>query len=344
MTTTSTAAVLEQYGAPLALRQLPKPVPQAGEVLVRVMASGLCGTDLHMQDGRVAAVRLPHVPGHETSGVITAIGDDVDRVRVGDCIIVGIDVTCGTCRYCASGLPNLCARLTRFGFEKDGGLQEYMAIPARNALTFNSSKVSFAKAAIIPDAVACMYRAIKVQGQVCVADRVCLLGMGGLGFQGIQIAKLCGAETYCTSRHDEKLDIARSMGADHVINTAAQDLRQAILDSTGGELCDVVVDHIGSRTSVQAALDICRPGGRVVVVGYTDDEYCIDSQTMVLREKQIIGVRGSTIQDLTETIRLVEAGKIDPFVSNSYQLTKVNQALQSLRDGQSMGRTVVVME
>jgi len=338
------AAVLEQFDAPLSLQQKPKPVPKPGEVLVHVMASGLCGTDLHMQDGRVAAVKLPHVPGHETAGVIEAVADDVDDVNVGDSVIVGIDVTCGRCRYCVTGMPNLCARLVRFGFELDGGLQEYMAVPARNVLVFDNDQMTYGQAAIIPDAVACMYRAIKVQGQVRPCDKVCLLGMGGLGFQGIQIAKLCGAEVFCTSRHEAKLDIAQSMGADHVVNTASEDLRQMIMEYTNNELCDVVVDHIGSRQSVQDALDVCRPGGRVVLVGYADDTYSVNFQTMVLREKQIVGVRGSSRQDLVEATHLVEAGAIEPFVSDVYPLGLVNDALMALREGRSVGRTVVTME
>jgi len=342
------AAVLEEFGADLALRQRAVPEPGPDEVLVRVRAAGVCATDLEIQDGRIDTVRCPHVPGHETAGEIAALGAGVggrgvagSGLDVGDAVVVGLDVTCGRCRACQAGRTNLCTALVRLGFEADGGLEEYLVAPARNVVRFDPGRLPFEQAAIIPDAVACMYRAIVTVGQVRAGDRVCLLGIGGLGFQGLQLAKLCGAQVLCTSRHATKLAQARALGADHTVDTSRQDLLGAVHDATGGELCDVVVDNIGSRSSVQTAIDICRPGGCVVLVGHVAESFEASFRPMTSLEKRIVGVRGSTRRDLEETVRLAQRGAITPFVSDVYHLPQANQALADLRAGKPSGRIVV---
>ncbi len=339
---TMKAAVLEQFGSELRIRRLPVPTPGKGEVLIKVKASGLCGTDLHIQDGRLPSVTLPYIPGHETAGEVYELGEGVEGLEKGDAVIVAIDIVCNRCRFCVTGRANLCTNLVRLGFERNGGHAEYMVAPAANLLKFKKS-VPFEKAAIIPDAVACMYHAIKNQGNVRASDNVCIMGIGGIGFQGIQIARHFGASVFCTSRNDKKLKMAKDFGASHGINTQTDDLYEAIRELTHNELCDVVFDNIGSASSVQASLDICRPGGKVVVVGYNEETYQVRFQGMVMKEKEIIGIRGSNRRDLIETIRLVEQGIIDPYVSNQYNLEDINEAMACLREGKSLGRTVLTM-
>ena len=336
------AAVLEEFKKDLVIKEIPIPTPKRGEVLIKVRASGLCGTDLHIQDGRLQTINLPYVPGHETAGEVWALGEDVEGFEIGDRVIVAIDILCNTCRFCTTGRGNLCVNLVRLGFERDGGHQEYMIAPAANLLKF-SREVPFEKAAIIPDAVACMYHAIKNQAQVRATDRVCILGIGGLGFQGIQIAKYFGAEVFCTSRNDEKLEIAKKYGADYVINTSRENLYEVIKNITSGEMCDTVFDNIGIASSVQTGLDICRPGGKVIMVGYSEDKFYAEFQSTAMKEKEIIGIRGSNRRDLVETIRLVEKGIIDPYIYRTYSLDDINLALRDLREGKSLGRTVLVM-
>lgn len=339
---TMRAAVLEQFNSDLCIREIPIPSPKRGEVLIRVKASGLCGTDLHIQDGRLSTIKLPYVPGHETAGIVYELGEDVTGFETGDPVIVAIDILCNTCRFCTTGRGNLCTGLIRLGFERNGGHEEFMTAPAANLLKFDK-KVPFEKAAVIPDAVACMYHAIKNRGQVRASDKICILGVGGLGFQGIQIAKYFGAEIFCTSRNDKKLEIARQYGADHVINTAKENLIDAVRDLTAGEMCDAVFDNIGIDSSIQTGLDICRPGGRVVMVGYSEDRFHADFQSTAMKEKEIIGIRGSNRRDLVETIRLVEKGILDPYIYRTYSLNDINQAMADLRSGKSLGRTVLLI-
>lgn len=343
MSQTMRAAVLRQFHQDLIVEEKPVPMPGFGEVLVRVRASGLCASDLHIQDGMLSTVRLPYTPGHEMAGEVAALGEGVTGLKIGEHVVCAIDITCKTCRFCRRGRANLCRKLIRVGFERDGSHAEYAVVPADNLFVIQKD-IPFPQAAILPDAVACMYHAIKNQGKVTAGDWVLLLGIGGLGLQGVQIAKYFGARVCVTSRQDSKLRLALQLGADYAINTGSQNLYQQISEITKGELCDVVFDNIGIQHSVEESLQVLRPGGRVVVVGYGDAQFTASYQDLVIREKEIVGIRGSTRQDLAECIGLVERGIVKPIVDKTYPLADINKGLSDLREGRNMGRTAIVME
>ena len=339
---TMKAAVLRQFGLPLIIEDKPIPVPGPYEVLVKVMASGLCVTDLHIQDGIIGSIRLPYTPGHEMAGVIARIGDGVTRVKEGDHVVGAIDITCGTCKYCLSGRTNLCRNLVRIGFEQDGSHEEYCVIPEDNAFKV-ADHVPFDKMTSITDAVGCMYNAVKNRAGVRPGDRVLILGTGGLGMNAIQIAKLFGAEVYATSRQQDKLDISLKMGADAVINTKEQNLHDEIVRLTRGEMCEVVIDNIGIKTSINDSLKLVCPGGRVIVAGYNDPFFEADFWDVMKNEKEIIGIRGMTRQDMAEIIHFVETGKIVPFIFKTIPFEEINTGLNMLRTGEAKGRVVLMM-
>lgn len=336
------AAVLKAFGEDFILEDVIIPEPTGDEVLIRVRASGLCGTDLHIQEGKIASVQLPYIPGHEMAGEVFQIGSDVQRVAVGDRVSVHIDISCQTCEFCRSGRSNICQSLVRIGFERDGSHQEYCIVPEANVFKVGKS-ISFAEAAVIPDAVACSYHAVKAKARVNAGDYVCVLGVGGVGLHTVQFSKLFGAKVIATSRTDEKLELSRKLGADHVINTATHDLEEEIKRITGGRLCDVVFDNIGIEGSIQLSLDICKPGGKAIIVGYIDTNFSANYQDMMKHEKEIIGIRGSTPEEMQEVIRLVEERKITPFIYKTYPLADINKAAAELRSGKSLGRIVLVM-
>ncbi len=284
------AAVLKEYNKDMVIEYVARPEPKRGEILVKIIASGLCGTDVHIQEGKIPTVTLPYIPGHELAGEVFEIGEGVEGFSVGDHVVSSIDETCGVCRFCRTGRTNLCSKLRRVGFERDGSHAEYAVVPAELLFKIDKS-IPPEVAAVIPDSVACMYHALAGQGKVKAGDRVCIMGIGGLGFQGIQIAKHFGAEVFATSRKDRKLQKAKEFGADHVINTKTHSLKDEITRITECEMCDVVFDNIGIEASIQWALDICRPGGKVVIVGYIDNVFHANYQDVMLFEKEIIGIR-----------------------------------------------------
>lgn len=339
---TMQSAVLRQFGHPLNIEEKPIPSPGPGEVLVKIRASGLCVSDIHIQDGIIGTVRLPYTPGHEMAGVIAQVGEGVTSVQVGEHIVGAIDINCGTCKFCLSGRTNLCKNLVRVGFERDGSHQEYCVIPAANAFKV-ADTVPFDQMTSITDAVGCMYNAIKNRARVQPGHRGLILGTGGLGMNAIQIAKIFGAEVYATSRQQDKLDISLQMGADAVINTKEQDLYAEIVRLTDGEMCDVVIDNIGIKSTINDSLKLVCAGGRVIVAGYNDPTFEAEYQDIMKFEKEILGIRGMTKQDLIEVIRLVETKKIVPFVYKTIPFEQINEGLQMLRTGEAKGRVVLMM-
>lgn len=337
------AAVLRNFHQNLSIEEVEMPEPGYGEVLVKVRASGLCASDLHIIDGILPTVKLNYIPGHEMAGEVFKLGAGVSDWEIGQRVVASIDITCGHCKACLRGHSNRCRELKRIGFELNGSHEEYAVVPEGNLFSI-SDKIPFEQAAVIPDAVACMYHAIKNIGEITAGDKVLFLGVGGLGLQGVQIAKAFGAEVYATSRQDKKLELAAQFGADAVINTAGQDLSEEIKRITGGELCDVIFDNIGIQNSVDECLRLVRPGGKIIVVGYNDQEFTANYQELVIKEKEILGIRGSTKQDLVEAIQMIEKGIVTPYIYKTYTLDEINIALARLRNGETLGRTVVTFD
>ncbi len=333
------AVLIARYGGSLEVGDRPVPRPAPGEVVVRVRASGLCSTDLHLLSGRQPLGELPRVIGHELAGDVAELGEGVGGWRVGDRVTAAIDVTCGRCRDCQAGETQRCRAMQRIGFERDGGHAEYVALPAANLVAL-PPRLSYEAAAILPDAVACMYHSLLHQGRVGEGQRVLVLGVGGLGIHGVQIARLAGARVLAASRRPERLRLAEQYGAVPV-QTGSASLEDAVADFTQGEGVDLVVDNIGSRVSVQQGLAALRPGGKLLIVGYLDETFEVPSLPLFKTELQIIGCRGSTKQDLVDVVRLVREGRLTPVVGARYPLEAAGEAAARLESGDLLGRVVL---
>jgi 2-desacetyl-2-hydroxyethyl bacteriochlorophyllide A dehydrogenase len=333
------AVVVRQYGRPLEVMDRPVPCPGPEEVLVRVRASGLCSTDLHLLSGRQPLGELPRILGHELAGEVIELGKDATGWRVGDRVTAAIDITCGRCRHCRTGETQRCTAMQRIGFERDGGHAEYVTLPAANLVALPAG-LSYEGAAILPDAVACMYHSLVHQGGLGAGQRVVILGVGGLGIHGVQIASLWGAQVLATSRRQGRLTLAEKYGATGV-NPTSQSLEEAVADFTGGEGADLVVDNIGTRGSVRQGLGLLRPGGKFLALAYLDDTFEIPSVPLFKMEQQIIGCRGSTKQDLIDVVRLVRLGQLTPVVGACYSLEQIREAAANLESGDLTGRIVL---
>ncbi|MBE0532344.1 MAG: zinc-binding dehydrogenase [Rhodospirillales bacterium] len=336
MPDTMLAVVIASYGGSLAATSRPIPRPGPGEVLVRVRASGLCSTDLHLLSGRQPLGDLPRIVGHELAGDVIELGSGVTQWRTGDRVTAAIDVTCGCCRHCLAGDTQLCRAMKRIGFERDGGHADYVAVPAANLVAVPAG-ISYEAAAILPDAVACMYHSLIHQGGVGIGQRVLILGVGGLGIHGVQIVKSAGAEALATSRQPQRLELAERYGAIGV-NTATESLKDAVERFTDGEGVDVVADNIGTRASILQGLSMLRPGGKLLVIAYIDETFEVPSIPLFKTELQIIGCRGSTKQDLIDVVRLVRAGQLTPVLGASYALNDIQAAAARLESGDLVGR------
>ena len=332
------AAVLEEFHKPLVIREVAIEEPGSDEITVEVKAAGLCLTDVHIRDGRIPSVTLPRILGHETSGVVAKKGVEVTDFQIGDRVVICIDVTCGQCDHCLQGETTRCSNLNRIGFERNGGMAEFVNVPGAN-LEKLSENVSFEKASIIPDAVGTMYRGLKKMGKVGIGSKVAILGIGGLGMQGIKIAKLLGANVTGTSRNDVKLEMAKSIGADLTINTERDDFVETAKKAVGQ--FDVVVDCIGTKQSMIDAVSVCRNGGRAVALGYVDPKLEALFYDVVIREKKILGARGVSRKEFREVMGLVNAGLLDPDIGEIIPISQVNQAMEELERGEFLTRSVL---
>lgn len=333
------AAVLEAYHQPLAVREMPAARPGPGEIVLEVKACGLCMTDIHIAEGRIPTVRPPVVPGHEFAGVVVERGAGTEGVAEGDRVVVCVDVNCGRCDACLRGETTRCAALRRLGFERAGGMAERVVVPAANVERL-ADHVAFEKAAVVPDAVASMYRGLRTAGEVGAGSRVAILGTGGLGMQGVKIARMLGAHVTCTDRVDAKLARARALGADETINTDREDFLTAVRERIGA--FDVVVDTIGQGRSLHDAVVACRSGGRVVALGYVDPTLAIPSYEITIREKRVVGSRAISRAEFRELVGLVNRGQLDPDVDARIPAGRVNEALDDLRHGRFLTRAVLV--
>lgn len=328
MTEVTRAAVLE---APrrLALRARPKPVPGPGEVLVRVAATAICHTDLEIYTGRHPGVRYPVVMGHEATGVVDAVGPDVARVEVGQRVVINPIIACGACDCCARGQENLCRRAGLMGRELDGSLVEHARLPARFVHPL-PAHLELGVATLIETLATVRHAQQRVR--IGPDDAVVVLGQGTTGLLHTQLAKLTGARlVIALSRSSWKLDLARRMKADHAVATAGPAAVVEVLRLTGGQGADVVIDSAGDPDLLAPALEMLRPGGRLLA--YAISHAPVPGFTtfpLYYKELTLYGARALMPGDLDEAIALVASGTIEvaDFITASYPLDQVAVAFE----------------
>ncbi|MEI7626546.1 MAG: zinc-binding dehydrogenase, partial [Actinomycetota bacterium] len=285
------AAVLEQFGRPLALRDIPDPVVGHDEVLVAVHAVGLCGTDLKINSGAFGEdTPLPMVTGHEIAGQLV---NDYGDLPAGTDVACYFYTPCGACGSCARDESELCRSSRRLGFEQDGGLATYVAVRGENVLPFDAS-IGHAAAAVAMDAVTTPWHALKKRGAVASGERVLVVGAGGLGLNAVQIARHLGAEVAALDTRADRRLLACELGAQ--VALGPDEIYRLADWSDGG--VDLVLDTSGTRAGFEAAVAAVRSGGRIVCCGYQPGvEYGLDSARLVLQEITVLGSRLGSRED-----------------------------------------------
>ena len=333
------AAVVTSFDAPLALEERPVPTPAAGQVVVQIEASGLCHTDIHAAHGDWPVKPTPpFVPGHEGVGLITAVGADVTQRSVGERVAIAwLGHACGHCDHCISGWETLCEQQRNSGYSVDGAFAEYAVADADYVVPV-PAEVSAFDAAPLTCAGVTTYKAIKV-ADVVPGERVAIFGVGGLGHLAVQYARLVGAEVIAVDLTEEKLQLARELGADHTVNAATTDPVPAIAELGGA---DVAVALAVTPKAFEQAFATLRRGGRLVCVALppeSDGPMHLPIFETVLKGISVIGSIVGTRQDLAEVFRLHALGRTR-VIAESRKLDEVNEAIEDVLHARTAARLV----
>lgn len=329
--------VLYEFHKPLVLEDRPDPTPGAGEAVVRIRACGVCLTDAIITRGGMAVVKLPHVLGHEIAGEVEALGPGTDHeVKVGDPVVVRYYVTCGECDYCRTSRETLCTSLRgRIGVEFTGGYADRIVVPVAQLYGFDR-KVPFEEAAVLADAGAASWHALRTQASLARGERVIIVGAGGgLGLIAVQLAIYLGAEVAAVDITDEKLAAAKRSGAQSVAR-GDEDWVEKLGKA------DVVLDLVGQPEVILNGIKALRRDGRLILGTFSGPPVSISQYPLATQQLRIIGSRGSYKRELPEVIRLVEQGHLKPVVGATYPLAEANQALSDLAAGKYVGRAALI--
>jgi len=331
------AAILQEFKKPLVLKDVPRPELEANDVLIQVEACGVCHSDLHLADGdwpQLAAItKKPLILGHEIAGRVVEIGAAVHDLRVGERVgVPWIHWTCGECAFCREGYENLCVKQKITGVTVDGGFAEFLKAPASHAIRIPEGFSSIEVAPLFCAGVT-VYRALK-QVRISPGQRLAIFGIGGLGHMAVQIARQLAAEIIAVDVSDEKLELARSLGAAIGLNAASTNVAKE-LRARGGAHVALVTS--AAKAAYDLAFSCLRPMGTLLVVGLPSENICFPPILMSAREMHIRASAVGTREDVRELLAMASKGKICCHVT-ARPLDHANEVLDELRHGQVSGR------
>lgn len=339
--TTMRAAVVHQLGDRLAIEEWPVPTPGPGEILIEVIACGVCHSDVHAVDGDWEPPPvLPLIPGHEVTGRVVALGGGADGVAIGD--LVGVPWmfwSCGTCEWCLVGMETICPVTEATGYSKPGGYADYMVAPAAFVARLPESVDPVAIAPILCAGVT-TYRGLKRTG-ARPGQWVAILGIGGLGHVAVQYAVAMGLRVVAVDLGADKLALARSLGAEVAVDASAGDPVAAVRDAVGGTHASLVTAV--APIAFQQAVAMLRPAGTAVYIGLpggVSDEIRSSIAMVVNGELTVRGSNVGTRADLQEAVDFAVRGQVAATVATA-PLSRINEVFDDLRGGRVVGRIVV---
>jgi len=334
------AAVFYECGGPdkIQIVDLPQPEVKTTDVFIQIEAAALNHHDLWMLQGPAdSSYTFPYCGGSDIAGVITAVGEDVSKITEGERVLVNPNISCGVCEHCLAGEQSLCIDYDIL----TGGFAEFIAVPSDKVIGI-PDHMSYIEAASVPLVFQTAWRALVSRGQVRIGEDVLILGAsGGVASAAIQIAKLAGARVIAVTSSPEKVDKARQLGADYVVNRNEGDYWAEVSTLTNHRGVDLVVENVGAATWVKSMQSLVK-GGRLVTYGRTTGKIGeTDISLLFWNQLRIIGSTMSNNKEFIDVMTMVFQGKIRPVIDSVYPLNEARSAYAHLSSGQQFGKVVL---
>ena len=345
------AARITSPQQPLEIIEMETPKPKDVEVVIKVKATGVCHSDLHLWEGGYdtgdgfmkvtdRGVKFPVTPGHEIVGTVSEVGSAVQGISVGDNVLVYPWIGCGICSACRVGNDNICDTPRSLGVFQNGGYAEYVLVPHFKFLA-KIDGIDLDAATSLACSGLTAYTAIKKSNANSQHNMV-IFGTGGLGLMGVQIARaITNANIVCVDIDDAKLTLAKELGADSVVNSKDPDAAQKIISLCNGRGADCVIDFVNAQPTVKLGLAVLRKRGNMILVGLFGGSIDLSLVTIPLKAITIQGAYTGNYNDMLELIGLAKRGVINPTISKRYSLSDANTALEDLKARKIIGRAVI---
>ncbi|GIX42339.1 MAG: alcohol dehydrogenase [Leptospiraceae bacterium] len=325
------AALYYKNNKKLIIKDISIEDPKDNEVQVKVMACGICGSDLHLIHGILKPIKDPIIPGHEASGVIEKVGKNVKQFKIGDRVVISAGTSCGKCDFCKNHQENLCEEVGVLGFNRDGAFAQYINIPETN-IALLPENIPFEEGAILADAVSTPYHAIKYAGNFQKGQNILIIGCGGLGIHAIKIAKALEAnQIYAFDIDEFALENAKKAGANHVYNS--KHIKDTIKKIQKEIKFSLILDFTGNYEFIEPLLRLLYSGGKYILVGLSKKELQIKIPALIVfRSLSICGSYGSDSRALPELIQLYQENKLNlkDSISGIYPLEEINECFEKL--------------
>jgi len=335
---------IHQFGGPevLTYEDIPDPKPRKNQVLVRVRACALNHLDLWVRNG-LPGVNLPHILGSDIAGEIAEVGEYISDFKPGQRVIIAPMFFCNHCPKCVAGLQNQCRQFTVYGNAVDGGNCELIAVPTVNIIPIPDA-LDFVQAASVPLVFVTAWHMLTGRAGIRTGQTVLIIGANsGVGIAAIQIAKMFHCRVITTAGDERKIEKARELGADYVINHYQQKIAQEVRTITKGEGVDIVFEHVGPAT-FQESMRSLKAGGTLVTCGATTGpKVDLELRFLFSRNLSVLGSYMGTMSELNEVLGHVFAGRLKPVVDRVFPLQEIRAAHEHLEKSQMFGKVVLTV-
>ena len=319
----------------ISLDEVPTPQPQGREVVVRLKSAAICGTDRENLEGPGQST----VPGHESAGEVVAV-DKPARLEVGDRVAINCHVTCGSCVHCLRGDLYFCEELKVIGFDRDGGFAECVLVPEASCHPLPDD-ISFEAGSLIVDMLGTPFRGVK-RANLLPGDRVAIWGAGPIGLGALLVASWFGTRVASLDLSDYRLNMARGLGAELVLNPDHDNVQEALLDWTEGRGLDVAFDCVGGQRTAEQGLSLLKKRGTLAIIGVSHKLVLNPWEDLICREQTIFGTRNFNTAEFDQMVALIQRGlPVERVITHRFPVAEAEAAFQVFRSGEC-GKVLLV--